>query len=301
MQVLQLPGHLEAAVFQESSVKLDTCLAHLPPHLHPAALCAVIPEVATCGVLRVDYSCSRWSAENRDAVSAYERFSRNCVATPAVLCALLKAVASHPQLCELHLDIEYCTSSFHTSGASSFAAVSAPDFLTCTLSTLTQLKALSLGGLLSSSEMISDIAALLPDFPLLEQFSVVDGLLDLSPELAASLGRCTRLRHLHFNASMDFSDHNVLEPLPFAGLQRVTSLLERLSQLQHLALINFAVDSQGDAALSHILSCLTGLRSLNMSGCRETPTGCGVHSSLVQACASITTLVCISSLVRATC
>jgi hypothetical protein len=285
-QVLQLPAHIVGAMFQEAGVKLDTCLTHLPPRLHPAALIAVFPEVQTQRVLRIDAACSRWSQTSQMSkhvkrlplhLQAPKPGIGNCVclASREVLCALLKVVAGFPRLCELHLGVQSLQAdSLVERGHSSYDPVTDRELaaaITCSFSALTELKALSVGSALQDPCGLAAMAAVLPKLPL-QQFSTRSA-------VVSCLASCTGLTSLHLNE------------LHLSGTGNcVSTVLRELPQLQQLALTESVLTAKSVAALARSLACLPGLRSLNL--CRVSWDDTSADAcSLIEACANISTLV----------
>lgn len=305
VQVLQLPGHLAATAFMASGVKLDTCLAHLPPCIHRHA-CEATPQVITQGELRVDASCYSWTRSTTRQQSRSD-CSYVCVADQAVLCSLLKAAANFTKLHGLHLDVSrsddaqsyranhVAPTPHGAAGASDLAAA-----FRCTLEALSQLKALSVGGVFAHFDILSGVADALPGLPLEElSISGAEEPVAMCP-VATSLGRCTNLTSLQLAYVSE----------PVAGSERslpFSMLLDGLRRLRHLSLVRTVISAEGAVCLSQGLVCLTELRSINMQHCRfKSPTDdprCGPQIRLVHTLAALSTMVHTSSprLLRCTC
>ena len=340
VQVMQLPGHLAAAAFVATGATLDTCLAHLPPCLHRHA-CAAAPHVITQGSLRVDASSYRWTKCNMKIASFYDPVHRvggeirpeGCVANSVVLCALLKAAADFPHLHGLHLDVirdDGCTSERCAYRAESALIAT----LRCTLATLSQLKALSLGGDFANGRISSGVKHLLPKLPLeevsllgtesrrvaLDWHSVAAGEASgpslgsarfgawggphkhrsmvsqkVKPVLGDYLARCTGLTSLQLRCLREPSDSTDSgRTFPLA------QLLQSLPLLQHFTLAEIRVCKRRAASLRQGLVSLTRLRSLNMRGCifrelSDLRTSCYHPIPLLRTLAALSTLVCAST------
>jgi hypothetical protein len=280
LQVLQLPDDLATAVYQSSTVHLDTCLAHFPPYLHTAALRACFPAVVTQRVLRIDAACARWPVA---PLCSPRKPSQHkcCVASHVVLCSMLKAISSFPQLRELHLDVN-CSDLGSCGGP-----LSAADMLfSSVLPTLTQVTALSVGSaFLDTRHHVIQwpLKTSLDDLPL-ESLSVLHGPVNLTPELVAFLERCTALVSLHIQRLCGFlTSKHVWHRLC-------------LPSLRHLSLPEAQLGLENVAALSAGVKRLTSLCSLHLPRLvvHETSSSYEGSVSLLRACAALPNLVCTS-------
>jgi hypothetical protein len=293
LQVLQLPDDLATAVYQASSAQLDSCLTQLPPHLHKAALRACFPAVVTQGVLRIDSACSRWPVAKLPRSSQEADAEYYCVAQYEVLCVLLNAIASFPQLREVHLDVS-CDALLRNDEVSNDVQAHAAQTMFCSmLSTLSQLQALSVGNFLISKPHCHKLnwckEGLLDELPL-ERFAMVQGRVQLTTDLVACLERCTGLKSLHLRSLFGLS-------IPVPYWSRLC-----LPHLHHLSLPEASLTTEGVEALSEGVTRLPALRSLRLPGLRSVPIPGFMYpnecvaevkafTELVKACASLTTLV----------
>lgn len=354
-------------------MKLDNCLAHLHPHLHSPALSALFPEVTNEGSIRIDASCGRWTTAPLGALPAVHSPRRPraiaCMASPQVLCALVKAISSLTQVVDLYLDIRLQIhhtrqrrpssreeEQFRTSPRSPQPGLELDPLARVAhhISEIPSVKRLSLGGAFRSGRVLAAVATLLPTtLSSLEYITVLPGDSGLAPGFSEGLVCCTGLKVLRIDGCHELQRgadslaasiaklsalecielrsraikhkafDSLVQQLPYqegeqsvcmphlqqvtiekcwgcAHAQALSSWLQRIPHLLHLTLSNSRLAPTDAEVLSEALSCLTALRSLNLSGnsnlgisvgCRNVAEDVSRFNGLVQACASIKTLV----------
>lgn len=197
LQALQLPARLAAAVFKGFGVKLDTCLSQLPSRLQAAGLCTFMPEeVSTDGVQHIYGSSTVYpqvSARTCTANTPCTCTPCTCTASTPILQALLKTAARITQLSAVHLGVERVSSEVpyssrqhagcgesHQATAKQCGTHGLAAVFKETLTTLPYLKALHFDGVFREACMLSAVASMLHQLPLLESLG---GKLFHSPEV----------------------------------------------------------------------------------------------------------------------
>lgn len=285
VQVMWLPTHLLAAIFKEG-VRLDACLEHLPPHQHPAALAAAVPEVTAGRVLRVPPPRAGWGPR------IFWGGEPNTAASAAALCALLNAVANFQHLSELHLEprIQQQERIQQTEPSADVAtcAMSCPLLtdlemaLSSALSNLSCLRTLSLGRGFTKGSMLSVVASRLPSLQCLEELSVmgisVHSTCKPYQELEESIGLCAGLKTLSISTDSSGSkqSRSVHDSAQLVMQhEQLASSLVKLSSLEALKLcgriftgtfLGILVRKFRDAWPE--ASTMPSLRSLNLTDCQ---------------------------------